>query len=50
VVGGEKRGGKLLGSGVKDFEAAGIERAEAAFAKDDVERSALLRASLGPEQ
>src|SRR5580765_2466766 len=50
VVGGEKRGGKLLGSGVKDFEAAGIERAEAAFAKGGVERSARLRASLGPEQ
>jgi hypothetical protein len=50
VVGGEKRGGKLLGSGVKDFEAAGIERAEAAFAMDDVERSALLGAGFGPEQ
>lgn len=50
VVGGEKDGGELLEIGVEDFEAAGIERAEAVFAGDDVKRGALLGASFGPEK
>ncbi len=50
VVGGEKSGGELLGSGVEDFEAAGIEGAEAVFAGDYVKRGALFGAGFGPEK
>jgi len=50
VVGGEKSGGELLESGVEDFEAAWVERLEAVFTGDDVERSALFGAGFGPEE
>jgi hypothetical protein len=50
VVGREERGGELLWSGGKNFEAAWIERAEAVFAEDYMERGTLLRAGFGPEE
>jgi len=50
VVGGEKCRGELLRCGAEDFKAARIERAETAFAEDDVQRCAFLRAGFGPEQ
>jgi hypothetical protein len=50
VVGGEQSGGELFGRGVENFEAAGIERAQTSFARDDVQRGALLGTGLGPEQ
>jgi hypothetical protein len=50
VIGGEEDGGELLGSGSEDFEATGIERAEAVFARDNVKRGALLGTGFGPEK
>lgn len=50
MVSGEKCGGEAVEGGVQDFEAAGIERAEAVFASDDVERGSLLGAGFGPEK
>jgi len=50
MVGGEKSGCELLGSSAEDFEAAGVERAQTSFARDDVQRGALLGTRFGPEQ
>ena len=50
VIGGEKCGGELLGSGAEDFKAARIEGSKAVFPEDDVQRCAFLRAGFGPEK
>jgi hypothetical protein len=50
VIGGEKRGGELFGSGAEGFEAAGVERPEAVFVADNVERGALFGSGFGPEK
>jgi len=50
VIGGEKRGGELFGSGAEDFEAAGVERPETVFAADNVKRGTLFGSGFGPEE
>ncbi len=50
MVGGEKRGGKARQIGIENFEPTGIESAKAFFSRDNVEGSALLRASFAPEK
>jgi hypothetical protein len=50
VVRREKNGGKARRIGVENFKAAGIESEKAGFSRDEMKRSALLRAGFGPEK